>query len=72
MTRCPWTIVETLNRPGANITGSINIGHTLGPKRVELLREFLPTASTVALLTNPKQPREFERRDVEGKARAVG
>jgi putative ABC transport system substrate-binding protein len=65
-------LVETLNRPGANITGSISIGHTLGPKRVELLREFLPTASTVALLTNPKQPREFERRDVEGKARAVG
>jgi putative tryptophan/tyrosine transport system substrate-binding protein len=65
-------LVATLNRPGANITGSISIGHTLGPKRVELLREFLPTASTVALLTNPKQPREFERRDVEGKVHAVG
>jgi putative ABC transport system substrate-binding protein len=65
-------LVATLNRPGANITGSISIGHTLGPKRVELLREFLPTASTIALLTNPKQPREFERRDVEGKVRAVG
>ena len=65
-------LVTSLNRPGGNITGSISIGHTLGPKRVELLRELLPRASTIALLTNPKQPREFERRDVESKVRAVG
>jgi putative ABC transport system substrate-binding protein len=65
-------LVASLSRPGANITGSSSIGHTLGPKRVELLREFLPRAGTIALLTNPKQPREFERRDVESKVRAVG
>jgi putative ABC transport system substrate-binding protein len=65
-------LVASLNRPGANITGSSSIGHTLGPKRVELLRELLPRASTIALLTNPKQPREFERRDIESKVRAVG
>ena len=65
-------LVASLNRPGRNVTGSISVGHTLGPKRVELLREFLPNASTVALLTNPKQPREFERRDVENKVRTVG
>jgi putative tryptophan/tyrosine transport system substrate-binding protein len=65
-------LVATINRPGANITGSISVGHTLGPKRVELLREFLPNAGTIALLTNPKQPREFERRDVENKVRTVG
>ena len=33
---------------------------------------MLPKAITIALLTNPKQPREFERRDVEEKTRAVG
>jgi putative tryptophan/tyrosine transport system substrate-binding protein len=65
-------LVASLNRPGGNITGSISVGHLLGPKRVELLREFLPNASTIALLTNPKQPREFERRDVENKVRTVG
>jgi putative ABC transport system substrate-binding protein len=65
-------LVQSLNRPGANITGSISVGHTLGPKRVELLREFLPNGNTLALLTNPKQPREFERRDVENKVRTVG
>jgi putative ABC transport system substrate-binding protein len=65
-------LVASLSRPGANITGSSSIGHTLGPKRVELLRELLPTAGTIALLTNPRQPREFERRDVESKVRAVG
>jgi putative tryptophan/tyrosine transport system substrate-binding protein len=65
-------LVASLNRPGANITGSISVGHTLGPKRVELLREFLPNGNTLALLTNPKQPREFERRDVENKLRTVG
>jgi putative ABC transport system substrate-binding protein len=64
--------VASFNRPGGNISGSTSIGHTLGPKRVELLREMLPKANTIALLTNPKQPREFERRDVEEKTRAVG
>jgi putative tryptophan/tyrosine transport system substrate-binding protein len=65
-------LVASLNRPGANITGFSSIGHTLGPKRVELLREFLPAATVVALLTNPNQPREFERRDVEEKVRTIG
>jgi putative ABC transport system substrate-binding protein len=65
-------LVASFNRPGGNITGVTSIGHTLGPKRVEWLRELLPQATTIALLTNPKQPRDFERRDVEEKTRAVG
>jgi putative ABC transport system substrate-binding protein len=65
-------LVASFNRPGGNITGVTSIGHTLGPKRVELLRELLPQATTTALLTNPKQPRDFERRDVDEKTRAVG
>jgi putative ABC transport system substrate-binding protein len=39
---------------------------------VELLRELVPNATVIALLTNPKQPREFERKDVEEKTRAFG
>jgi ABC-type uncharacterized transport system substrate-binding protein len=65
-------LVASFNRPGGNITGATSIGHTLGPKRVELLRQFVPNAKVIALLTNPKQPREFERRDVEEKTRTFG
>jgi ABC-type uncharacterized transport system substrate-binding protein len=65
-------LVDSFNRPGGNITGSTSIGHTLGPKRAELLRDFVPNATLIALLTNPKQPRDFERKDVEEKARASG
>jgi putative ABC transport system substrate-binding protein len=65
-------LVESISRPGGNITGSISIGPTLGPKRVELLHELIPNAIAVALLINPKQPREFEPRDVEEKTHAFG
>jgi putative ABC transport system substrate-binding protein len=65
-------LVTSINRPSGNITGSISIGHTLGPKRVELLRELLPKANTFAFLFNPSQPREFERRDVAEKVRTIG
>jgi putative ABC transport system substrate-binding protein len=65
-------LVGSINRPGGNITGSISIGPTLGPKRVELLHELIPKATSVALLINPKQPREFEAKDVEEKAHAFG
>jgi putative ABC transport system substrate-binding protein len=65
-------LVASLNRPGGNMTGASSIGHTLGPKRVELLRELVPNATNLGLLTNPKHPRDFERRDVEATARAVG
>jgi putative ABC transport system substrate-binding protein len=65
-------LATSFNRPGGNITGVTSIGHTLGPKRVELLRELVPKATGIALLTNPKQPREFERRDIEEKVRTFG
>ena len=65
-------LVTSISRPTGNITGSISIGHTLGPKRVELLREILHMAKVFALLTNPSQPREFERRDVAEKVGAIG
>jgi putative tryptophan/tyrosine transport system substrate-binding protein len=65
-------LVNSLNRPGANITGMTSIGHSLGPKRVELIREFIPTANAIALLVNPKHPRESERQEIEDKARTFG
>lgn len=46
-------LVARLNRPGGNITGMANINAELGSKRLELLREVVPTARSIALLVNP-------------------
>jgi putative ABC transport system substrate-binding protein len=46
-------LVASLNRPGANITGVTNLNIETGPKRLELLRQMLPAAKIVAVLTNP-------------------
>jgi len=46
-------VVPNLSRPGSNITGVTTLGGDLGAKRLEILREILPTEAAVALLTNP-------------------
>src|SRR5436305_737909 len=46
-------LVTSLNRPGGNATGMTLISATLGQKRLEVVRELLPTASVVGLLVNP-------------------
>ena len=49
--------VPSLNRPGGNVTG-ITTAHTeLEPKRLELTHELIPTATKIALLVNPNNPR---------------
>jgi ABC-type uncharacterized transport system substrate-binding protein len=45
--------VASLNRPGGNLTGVTSLTAEVGPKRVELLHEVMPTASRIALLINP-------------------
>jgi putative ABC transport system substrate-binding protein len=46
-------LVDSLSRPKDNLTGVSIFASVLGPKRVELLQELLPTADTIALLANP-------------------
>ena len=46
-------LVASLARPGGNLTGVTTLTAEVGPKRVELLRELLPTATSIALLLNP-------------------
>jgi putative ABC transport system substrate-binding protein len=46
-------LVTSLNRPGANLTGVTTLNVEIGPKRFEVLRELLPTATAMAVLINP-------------------
>jgi putative tryptophan/tyrosine transport system substrate-binding protein len=46
-------VVESLNRPGGNVTGVAFLSTTLGPKRLGLLKELVPAATRYALLVIP-------------------
>jgi putative tryptophan/tyrosine transport system substrate-binding protein len=46
-------LVDSLNRPGGNVTGATVLGEELGPKRLEFLSALVPAAKTVAVLLNP-------------------
>jgi putative ABC transport system substrate-binding protein len=63
-------LVASLNRPGANVTGATFIGGSLQPKRLEILREIVPTAKTVAFLANPATATLAERQIKEMQAAA--
>jgi putative ABC transport system substrate-binding protein len=66
-------LVASLNRPGANITGAVFFAGALGAKRLELLRQLVPGASTIAMLVNPNTlVTEAERKEVQAAAQAIG
>ena len=66
-------LVPTLDRPGGNVTGVAISNMQAGPKRLELLHQVIPTASTVALLVNPTNPAaEPLVRDAQAAARSLG
>jgi putative tryptophan/tyrosine transport system substrate-binding protein len=65
-------LVASLNRPGGNVTGLTSLNEEIGPKRLELLHEVVPTATTVALLMNPTSPNvETLSRDLQAVARTL-
>lgn len=49
-------LVQSLNRPGGNVTGVSYFTNELGPKRLGLLREFAADAANIAVLRNPRSP----------------
>jgi putative ABC transport system substrate-binding protein len=49
-------LVSSLAQPGSNLTGVTNLGTELGPKRLELLHELVPAATSFAVLFNPTYP----------------
>jgi putative tryptophan/tyrosine transport system substrate-binding protein len=67
-------LVASLNRPGGNVTGVTNLNVEVAPKRLELLHEVVPTATSFALLVNPTSPSIAEpfSRALQGAARALG
>ena len=66
-------IVSSLARPGGNITGVTNIVAELAGKRLEVLKEIVPTASRVAVIVNPDNPNAPpQMRSAEVAARTLG
>src|SRR5215472_16742389 len=67
-------LVASLSRPGGNLTGVTSLTAEVGPKRVELLHEVVPTATTIALLVNPAAGpiRETISTDLQAAARKLG
>jgi putative tryptophan/tyrosine transport system substrate-binding protein len=49
-------LVVSLSRPGGNITGVTTVSAELEAKRVGLLRELVPSATSIAVLVNPTRP----------------
>ena len=49
-------LVDSLNRPGGNVTGVTQANQETGPKRLQLLHELIPTAKVIGLLLNPTDP----------------
>ena len=66
-------LVPSLNQPGGNITGMAVFNASLGEKRIELIKELLPTAGAIGYLLNPSnQSSAFEARGAHTAARKLG
>src|SRR5215467_8363492 len=67
-------LVDSLARPGGNLTGFSNLAGELTPKRLELLCELIPQATVIALLMNPDNVAAGEQyiRFMQKAARARG
>ena len=66
-------LIASLSRPGGNITGISQLSSELVSKRLGLLHDLIPTATTVGFFVNPIDPRaESQTKDTEEAARALG
>lgn len=67
-------LVVSLNRPGGNLTGVSNLNTALIAKRLEVLHELIPTAKSIAYLSNPRDPAatQTETKELQAAARSLG
>jgi putative ABC transport system substrate-binding protein len=65
-------LITSLSRPGGNM-GVANLNVELGPKKLELLHEPVPTATVIGLLVNAANPNnEIRSKDIEAAVRTLG
>jgi putative tryptophan/tyrosine transport system substrate-binding protein len=66
-------LVDNLARPGGNVTGFSIVAPELGTKRLALLKEIVPHLSSIAVLSNPKNPQQkIEMKEMQTAAQAMG
>jgi putative ABC transport system substrate-binding protein len=66
-------LVASLHQPGGNATGVTSLNSVVDPKRIELMHEVMPAATTLALLDPPTGTREADASAaMEATARALG
>jgi putative ABC transport system substrate-binding protein len=67
-------LVTNIARPGGNVTGATQITMEVGPKRIELLHQLLPNATTIAIAVNPDNPAvaAVQVRNAQDATRALG
>jgi putative ABC transport system substrate-binding protein len=66
-------LVASLNRPGANVSGVVFFSSQLGAKRIGLLRQMVPGATTIGMLAFSLSPEDkTERNQIEAAARETG
>ena len=66
-------LVDSLSRPGGNLTGVSSLSVEVTPKRLEFLHQVLPAAGVFAVLVNPTSPTaESQLRDLQSAAGTLG
>jgi putative tryptophan/tyrosine transport system substrate-binding protein len=66
-------LVASLSRPSGNVTGVTQLNVEVGPKRLQLAHELVPTATIIAVLVNSTNPNtEALVRDLQAAARTLG
>jgi putative ABC transport system substrate-binding protein len=67
-------LVSNLGRPGGNITGFTNLSGQITAKRLQLLKELIPSATRIGMIGNPGDPNALVQieRDAARKLDAAG
>jgi putative ABC transport system substrate-binding protein len=66
-------LVSSLSRPGGNATGVSYFNSPLGSKRLELVRNLIPTATVIGFVVNPSNPNaDSDTKDTEAAASVIG
>src|SRR5262249_7322679 len=69
-----FKLVDSLNRPGGNLTGVNFLANTLASKQLELLHQIVPGTAPIGVLVNPTNPTLADQlwKDAETAARSLG